>query len=157
MQAWSWVRKIPWRWKWQPTAVFSPEESYGQRSLAGHNPEGRKESDMTEHAHMRAKMISYQGSRDKWGFIIALGTSCSSYWPSLRAFGIPNPLRISSVLASFWQTSGSLPSDVCPGAINTAFLWPSHWNSYLPCSPPPSILCIFIALNTTWYFTYKQT
>ena len=30
-----WVRKIPWRRKWQPTAVFLPGESHGQRSLAG--------------------------------------------------------------------------------------------------------------------------
>ena len=29
------VRKIPWRRKWQPTPVFSPGKSYGQRSLVG--------------------------------------------------------------------------------------------------------------------------
>ena len=28
-----WVRKIPWRRAWQPTPVFLPEESHGQRSL----------------------------------------------------------------------------------------------------------------------------
>ena len=28
-----WVRKIPWKRKWQPTAVFLPEESHGQRTL----------------------------------------------------------------------------------------------------------------------------
>ena len=27
-----WVGKIPWRGKWQPTAVFLPGESHGQRS-----------------------------------------------------------------------------------------------------------------------------
>ena len=30
-----WVGKIPWRRKWQPTPVFLPGESHGQRSLAG--------------------------------------------------------------------------------------------------------------------------
>ena len=30
-----WVRKIPWRRKWQPTTVFLPGESHGWRSLAG--------------------------------------------------------------------------------------------------------------------------
>ena len=30
-----WVRKIPWRRKWQPTLVFLPGKSHGQRSLAG--------------------------------------------------------------------------------------------------------------------------
>ena len=28
-----WVRKIPWRRKWQPTPVFSPGESHGQSNL----------------------------------------------------------------------------------------------------------------------------
>ena len=43
-----------WRRKWQPTPVFLPGESHGQRSLAGHGPWGRRELDMTEvtkHAH----------------------------------------------------------------------------------------------------------
>ena len=31
-----WVRKIPWRRAWQPTPVFLPGESHGQRSLAGY-------------------------------------------------------------------------------------------------------------------------
>ena len=31
-----WVGKIPWRRKWQPTLVFSPGESHGQRSLVGY-------------------------------------------------------------------------------------------------------------------------
>ena len=30
-----WVRKIPWRRAWQPTPVFLPGESYGQKSMAG--------------------------------------------------------------------------------------------------------------------------
>ena len=33
-----WVRKIPWIRKWQPTPVFLPGESHGQRSLAGYRP-----------------------------------------------------------------------------------------------------------------------
>ena len=43
-----WVRKIPWSRKWQPTPVFLPGESHGQRSLAGYRPWDHKESDMTE-------------------------------------------------------------------------------------------------------------
>ena len=33
-----WVRKIPWRRKWQPTPVFLPGKSHGWRSLAGYSP-----------------------------------------------------------------------------------------------------------------------
>ena len=42
------VRKIPWRRAWQPTPVFLPRESHGQRSLAGYGPQRCKELDMTE-------------------------------------------------------------------------------------------------------------
>ena len=43
-----WVGKIPWRRKWQPTPVFLPGESHGQRSPAGYSPWDCKELDMTE-------------------------------------------------------------------------------------------------------------
>ena len=32
-----WVGKIPWRRAWQPTPVFLPGESHGQRSLVGYS------------------------------------------------------------------------------------------------------------------------
>ena len=37
-----WVRKIPWRRKWQPTPVLLPGESRARRTLAGCSPWGRK-------------------------------------------------------------------------------------------------------------------
>ena len=43
-----WVRKIPWRRAWQPTPVFLPGESQGQKSLVGYSSWGHKELDMTE-------------------------------------------------------------------------------------------------------------
>ena len=36
------------RRKWQPTPVFLPGESHGQRSLEGYSPWGCRESDTTE-------------------------------------------------------------------------------------------------------------
>ena len=47
----SWVRKIPWRRKWQPTPVFFPGKSHGQRSLESYCLWGCKKLDMTEHHH----------------------------------------------------------------------------------------------------------
>ena len=44
----SWVRKMPWRMEWQPTLVFLPGKSHGQRSLAGYSPWGCKDLDKTE-------------------------------------------------------------------------------------------------------------
>ena len=43
-----WVWKIPWRRAWQPTPVFLPGESHGQRNLASYSLWGCTESDTTE-------------------------------------------------------------------------------------------------------------
>ena len=43
-----WVANLPWRRAWQPTPVFLPEESHGQKSLVSPSPWGCKELDMTE-------------------------------------------------------------------------------------------------------------
>ena len=40
-----WLRKIPWRRKWQPVPVFLLEKSQGERSLEGFSSKGDKESD----------------------------------------------------------------------------------------------------------------
>ena len=42
------VGKIPWRREWQPTPVFLPGESHGQRNLVDYSPRGHKELDKTE-------------------------------------------------------------------------------------------------------------
>ena len=38
-----WVGTVPWRRKWQPSSVFLPGKSHGQRSLVGYSPRGHKE------------------------------------------------------------------------------------------------------------------
>ena len=48
----AWVGKVPLRRAWQPTPVFLPGKFHGQRSLAGYNPWGLKESDTTERLHL---------------------------------------------------------------------------------------------------------
>ena len=54
-----WVRKIPWRMKWQPTPVLLPGKSHGQRSLVGYSPWGRKESDTTGRLHFTSLLYIY--------------------------------------------------------------------------------------------------
>ena len=54
------VGKIPQRRKWQPTPVFLPGESHGQRSLAGYSPWDHKKLDMTKqlihtHTHTQSR------------------------------------------------------------------------------------------------------
>ena len=43
-----WVGKILWRRLWQPTPVFLPGESHGQRSMLGCGAQSHKEIDMTK-------------------------------------------------------------------------------------------------------------
>ena len=53
-QAQSWVGKILWRRKWQPTAIFLPGESHGQRSLACRSLCGFEDSGTTGQVSVRA-------------------------------------------------------------------------------------------------------
>ena len=55
----SWVGKMPWRRAWQPTPVFLPGESHGQRSLVGYSPRGHKESDTTEATQYKVYLKMY--------------------------------------------------------------------------------------------------
>ena len=51
------VRKIPWKRKWQPTPVFLPGKSQGQKSLAGYSPWNHKELDTTEQLTTKHKAL----------------------------------------------------------------------------------------------------
>ena len=42
-----WLRKIPWKRKWQPTPISLTGKCRGQRNLESYSPWGCKESDMT--------------------------------------------------------------------------------------------------------------
>ena len=59
-----WVGKIPWRRKWQPTPVFLPGESHGQRSLVGYGPWGPKELDTSEQLTLLAYSLNDDGSQN---------------------------------------------------------------------------------------------
>ena len=50
-----WVGKILCRRKWQPTPVFLPAESHGQKSLAGYSPWDRKS--LTRHSNKTTTLI----------------------------------------------------------------------------------------------------
>ena len=55
-----WVRKTPRRRAWQPTPVFMPGESHGQRSLEGYGSRGHRESDttaVTDHSACTGKRL----------------------------------------------------------------------------------------------------
>ena len=57
-----WAGKIPWKRKWQPTPIFWPGKSHGQRSLVGYSTWGHKELDtiywLTTHMHIGKQGLS---------------------------------------------------------------------------------------------------
>ena len=53
-----WVGKMPWSRKWQPTPVFLPGKSHGQRSLVDYSPPGHGESDTTKWLSMNRGIIA---------------------------------------------------------------------------------------------------
>ena len=57
-----WIKKIPWRRKWQLMPVFLPGESHGKRSLVGYSPWGCKESDITEQPSSQNKTTTLENS-----------------------------------------------------------------------------------------------
>ena len=57
------VGKILWRRKWQPTPVFLPGKSHGQKSLVSDSPWGSKEPDTTE----RLNKVNKVCGGGKWG------------------------------------------------------------------------------------------
>ena len=59
-----WVGKFPWRRKWQPTPVFLPGKSCGQKSLVGYNPRGCKRVRhdwLSVHAHPLSRWMQLPG------------------------------------------------------------------------------------------------
>ena len=70
-----------WRRKWDPTPVFLPGESHGQRSLGDYSPRGGKESDTTEPLNRHHRNMLQVTGRDHtrvqgWGTKRPGGTHC---------------------------------------------------------------------------------
>ena len=69
------VGKIPWRRKQQPSPVFLPRESHGQKSLVDYNPRGHRAG------HDWACNIART-----WNFILALASVLGKPWQVLHRF-----------------------------------------------------------------------
>ena len=110
-----WVRKIPWRIKWQPTPVFLPGESYGRRSLVGYSPQGHKESDTTEwlHLHSATKEKEQLIQTKTWtNFKITMLSNRS--WRTNRTYCMISSTEVSrkcKLIINRKQTSSSLAMD----------------------------------------------
>ena len=95
----SWLRKVPWSRKWQPTTVFLPEKSPGQRSLVGYSPWGHKELDTTEQLTLSPR----DASSSKWSYW--LKTNLKSKMELARLLPSPSASRVRQGLLT-WGTEG---------------------------------------------------
>ena len=86
-----WVRKIPWRRKWQPSPIFLPGKSHGQRSLAVYSPWGLKESD-TKRLSMYWLLVSLQSDWKRY-FV----------WHQSSSFLIQEDMFCDLTHCFFWQ------------------------------------------------------
>ena len=101
------------RRRWHPTPVLLPGKSYGQRSLVGCSPWGRKESDMTEWLPFHFSLSGYgEGNGNP------LQCSClenprdrGAWWAAV--YGVAQSStrlkRLSSSSSLFWECFLSLP------------------------------------------------
>jgi len=124
-----WVGQIPWRRAWQPSPVFLPGESHGQRSLVDYSPWGHKESNKTEqlspltsNVSLRVCLLSClshaQLSVTPWTIAhqapLSMGFSRQEYWSGLPCtppwafpdLGIKPATPVSPALQA-----GSLPTE----------------------------------------------
>ena len=92
--------RFPWRRAWQPTPVFLPGESHGQRSLVGYSPWGCcKESDSTDATEHTALLLEeesgglpFKGIRDSNYILNKLSTTPSFFFFLILSLSPPLPL-----------------------------------------------------------------
>ena len=65
-----WVGKVPWRRKWQPTAIFFPGKFHRQESLVGYSPWGCKRVQhnwVTDHTHTQEMINTEDKYKEQLG------------------------------------------------------------------------------------------
>ena len=83
-----WVGKMPWKRKWQPTPVFLPGESRGQRGLPSYSSWGRKELDTSNWACMHVRERAKSGMTARCRACATGRTGLSSTEISKPAVGV---------------------------------------------------------------------
>ena len=114
--------RFPWRRKWQPTPVFLPGESPGQRSLVGYSPWGRKRvrHDLGTKNNKNLSPHSSQGIKNVWQWHSAEMDLPSQSLRNLLGWWTLCPWRNPPPLAPTWS-SGHLQNHLY---AEHPFLWP---------------------------------
>ena len=154
-----WVRKIPWRRKWQPTAIFLSGKSNGQRNLVDYSPWGHKESGMTEQLNAHTHTHTHTHTHLAWIFLTwkSLFSHERKYWcrdsvPGLGSFChivVVQSLNCVQLFVTPWTAASqaSLPSTISRSLLMSVesvmpsnylilccslFLLPSVWVGKIP-------------------------
>ena len=99
-----WAGKVPRSRKRQPTPVFLPGKSRGQRSLVGYSPQGRKESDTTGQLipHMHALDVK----RRDFG---VTGCQGSTHWLALPSLSLISDVLFLTPFTHFLKGKAEKP------------------------------------------------
>ena len=101
-----WVGQIPWRRKWQPTPVFLPGKSHGQRSLAGCSLWGHTESVTTEPAQQLHCLTHLYPQRSLQFFLPLIpSTFLQPPWPPAWVFSMLGTRLLAFAQAVVYQNA----------------------------------------------------
>ena len=127
---------MPWRRAWQPTPVFLPGESHGQRSLVGYSPWSLKESDMTD--WLRTNTISLVQSLSRvrifatpWITACQASLSITNSRSSVRLTSIESVMPSSHlILCRPLLLLPPIPPSirVCSNESTLHMRWPKYWS-----------------------------
>ena len=107
-----WIGKVPWRREGQPTPVFLPWESHGQRSLVGFGAWGCKVLDTTgvtwhAHTHPYIYILYFSRQSNLLFSMVTLGMSPLWECPTSRCLS-PLPQNPTSLSRQDQSSSGHL-------------------------------------------------
>ena len=132
----TWVENIPWRRAWQPTPIFLPGESHGQRRLGGYSPWVHKSPTRLSDFH----------------FIHLLKNQQSG--PKLRAFALTIPSGLLFSQVSYLQ--GSLLHFILACVLSKPFLNDSIQKSISGTFLVVQWLRIHLSMQGTWVWSLVQ-
>ena len=142
-------RKICSRRKWQPTPVFLPGKSHGQRSLASYSPKGCEELDTAEHLCPPADIPLRLRIAVRWPGPSLQVSLCSTCCRPVAVFSL-KPLKLS--FSPHWSP---LLVKRFPVSRNiSSFIAPSQGYRSYPNSPFLSFLlpCYLVIFLAFWFY-----
>ena len=135
------VGKIPWRRKWQPTPIFLPGKSHGQRSLKGYSPWDHRvwQDWATGHTHSLLNVSLHGQTHPGFDKGLPAKPCMSPIGSSLLGHLLEDLLQSEMILVSSQEPMRSIS---CLGSVEVCslqiparnvkiftFFSPSHWYS----------------------------